>query len=324
MNRLEVSTPARRFVSTGNLDELQRAISDVIEPPQFSFLGAPRNPNIDISRLVLPGSQIFGVRTRSSIRVINKAFEAVYVTIPLEGAILAHGAGVERRIEPGEAQVQFAGEPNNVVRLGDCMTVFVRVEPRFLTPLIQDSPGDRIWRPAHGLHVLSLQHGLGRTLVNLINQICSEAQRLDAGSVGNQEFDKVLNYLVALIVTQNGFIDVSEPMTGPRSPRYLERAVEFVYRNLDRDLSLADLTAVAHMSARTLQRAFVARYGKGPLNFIKHARLSRVREELLKSSPSDRSVSEIAAGWGFHHAGNFARDYAALFGETPRESLRRN
>jgi AraC family ethanolamine operon transcriptional activator len=35
-------------------------------------------------------------------------------------------------------------------------------------------------------------------------------------------------------------------------------------------------------------------------------------------------VSEIAAGWGFHHAGNFARDYAALFGETPRETLRRN
>ena len=41
------------------------------------------------------------------------------------------------------------------------------------------------------------------------------------------------------------------------------------------------------------------------------------------SSPSEKSVSQVAARWGLHHSGNFARDYAGLFGECPRETLRR-
>lgn len=323
MSRLAVKTPAHRFVCTANLDELRRVISGVIEPTQFSFLGSPSDRNIDISRLELPGSQIFGVKTGSSVRVINEAVTAVHVTIPLQGAIQAVSGGIERRIGPGEALVQFAGEPNNLVRLGDCTTVFLRVEPRSLTPLIPECRSAVNLRPAPGLHVLPLGGGLGRTLINLINQICSEARRRCTESILDQEFDKVLNYLVALIVTQDRFIVVPESARRPLTPRYLDRAVEFVYQNLDQDLSLCDLTAVAHMSARTLQRAFIARFGKGPLKFIKHAKLNKAREELEDSSPNEKSVSQVAASWGFHHAGNFARDYAGLFGETPRETLRK-
>ncbi|HUF21326.1 MAG TPA: helix-turn-helix domain-containing protein [Burkholderiales bacterium] len=324
MSRLELNTPARRFVSTTDLDELHRAISDVIEPPQFSFLGSPRNLNIDISRLALPSSQIFGVKTASSVRVMIKELASVYVTFPLWGSILATSGGSERHIRPGEALMQFAGETNNLVRLGDCTTVFVRVEPRFLAPLIPDCRSEKNWRPTPGLHVLSLRNGLGRTLFNLVNQICSEARRRDAETILDQEFDKVLNYLVALIITQNRFIDVSESENGLKPPKYLDRAVEFVHQNLDQNLSLSDLTAVAHMSARTLQRAFTSHFGMGPLKFTKHARLNKVREELINYSPCETSVCQVAVKWGFHHTGNFARDYAELFGETPRQTLHKS
>jgi AraC-like DNA-binding protein len=33
-------------------------------------------------------------------------------------------------------------------------------------------------------------------------------------------------------------------------------------------------------------------------------------------------VNEIAARWGFDHAGNFAADYRRLFGELPSQTLR--
>ena len=32
---------------------------------------------------------------------------------------------------------------------------------------------------------------------------------------------------------------------------------------------------------------------------------------------------DLASRWGFHNAGHFARDYRALFGEQPHETLRR-
>lgn len=324
MNILALNTPTRRFVSSCDLDELHRAISQVIEPPQFFFLGSPRNSNMDISRLQLPRAQIFGVKTTASVRVLHEVLLSVQVTVPLQGAILASSGSTEKYVLPGEALIHIAGEPGDIVRQGACKTVFVRVEPKFLVPLISDPNEGQGLKPRFGLHVVSIRNGLGKTMINLVNQICAETSRIDAESIQDHEFDKILNHILALIITQNRFVDVAEQRNSLKFPRYLNRAVEFVHENLEQDLSLVDLTAVAHMSARTLQRAFVSQFGKGPLKFIKHARLRRVREELMNSSPYEKSVSQVAVKWGFHHTGNFARDYVDLFGERPRETLRKS
>ena len=132
MSRLAVSTPARRFVSTADLEELHRAVSAIIDPPRFSFVSAAAKSHIEISRLALPGSQIFGVKSTSSVRVLVEELASVYVTCPLEGSILAVSGGDARRIRPGEALIQFAGEPHDLVRLGACTTLFLRLEPRLL------------------------------------------------------------------------------------------------------------------------------------------------------------------------------------------------
>jgi len=70
---------------------------------------------------------------------------------------------------------------------------------------------------------------------------------------------------------------------------------------------------------RTLQYAFRERFGLAPAAFLKARRLSAVRRR-LKQEPSDASVADIAASFGFWHSGQFAADYRRAFGEMPSQT----
>jgi AraC-like DNA-binding protein len=324
MMNIALSTPTSKLVSTNDLDELHSTICQVIEPRKFCFVGSHRNAHIEARRLALPRTQIFGVTSTTSVHVRTENLRSVQVAIPLKGAVLASSSGMKKCVAPGEALIHIAGEQLDITWLGACHMVFVRVEPQELVPLILGAKEGQYWKPRSGPHILPLANGLGRTMTSLVNQICLEACRTNTEVIKDHEFDKVLHYILALIVTQKRFINVHELESTPRSPRYLDRAVDFVLNNLDQDISLKELTAVSHMSARTLQRAFACHFGKGPLKFIRDAKLHKVREELLNCSPYEKSVSQIALQWGFNHAGNFAKNYAELFGEKPFHTLQKH
>jgi len=50
--------------------------------------------------------------------------------------------------------------------------------------------------------------------------------------------------------------------------------------------------------------------------------IQMVRRDLLRKSP-DSSISDVAAGWGFWHRGQFAAVYRRRFGEQPSETVKR-
>ena len=98
--------------------------------------------------------------------------------------------------------------------------------------------------------------------------------------------------------------------------------VGYIFANLDKDIGLPRLTEVSGVSARTLQNAFARHFGKGPITFVKQAKLYRVREDLQSFTPADTTVTKVAMDWGFYHASNFSRNYSDLFGELPIQTLR--
>jgi AraC-like DNA-binding protein len=59
------------------------------------------------------------------------------------------------------------------------------------------------------------------------------------------------------------------------------------------------------------------------MEFLRGVRMRRVRTELLAANTSTR-VSEVAARWGFSHAGRFAIQYAKTFGESPSQTLKKS
>lgn len=322
MTKLRLTTPSRRLVSTSDLDEVHRVISPLIESPRFSFLEGPRSTHFEVNRLELPRSQIFGVTTKSSVRVVVEKLSAIQVTIPLQGEIRATQGQRQLRVSPGSALVQFAGESQDLVRVGACTTVFIHVHPKFFEQYLPDLQQGQEWQARLESHVLGLDSGLGKTLSNLVIQICREARQWNADRLHDCDAESVLHYLLGLIFVRNAYVELSNPGSEMKPPRYLDRTIAFINENLESELSLSDLTAVAHVSTRTLQRAFKDRFGMSPIKYVKRARLNKVREELLNTTPYETSVSQTAARWGFYHGGNFARDYWELFGEKPGVTLR--
>lgn len=106
-------------------------------------------------------------------------------------------------------------------------------------------------------------------------------------------------------------------------PRAVRRAQDYIEARLDIAVTLADLCDHVGVSARALQAAFRAHCGQSPMEFLRNARLDRIRKELRAATDGDAlQVAQVAARYGFLHAGRFAADYRQRFGESPSHTLR--
>ncbi|GAB1688455.1 hypothetical protein KRM28CT15_02580 [Krasilnikovia sp. M28-CT-15] len=103
----------------------------------------------------------------------------------------------------------------------------------------------------------------------------------------------------------------------------IRRAVAFIEANPARPLTMADIAAAAGISVRTLQQAFQRHLDTTPLLYLRRVRLSYVHEDLQAADPTNGDeVSAIARRWGFGHLGRFAAYYRAVYGHSPRHTLR--
>ncbi|MET1154948.1 helix-turn-helix domain-containing protein [Arthrobacter sp.] len=103
----------------------------------------------------------------------------------------------------------------------------------------------------------------------------------------------------------------------------VRRAVEYIEANAAKPLTLEDIAAFACVSPRSLQAGFRKHLNSTPMELLRTVRMRNVRNELLTAPPEAR-IGDIAAGWGFAHAGRFAIRYAQTFGESPSETLRKS
>jgi AraC-like DNA-binding protein len=104
-------------------------------------------------------------------------------------------------------------------------------------------------------------------------------------------------------------------------PHYVWRAERHMRANLHSAVSMSALADVAGVSKRTLQDGFQRFRGKTPSQLARDLRLDLAREALVRDG--FEKVTDVALEFGFTHLGRFAQAYAARFGESPSETLRR-
>lgn len=104
-----------------------------------------------------------------------------------------------------------------------------------------------------------------------------------------------------------------------RRRQIARRAEELIRSNLSRPPTVIDLCEATGVSRRTLFYAFEELFGVPPARYAKVLRLHAARRAII----ADRHrpcVQRTARALGFAHEGQFALDYARVFGESPSET----
>lgn len=96
----------------------------------------------------------------------------------------------------------------------------------------------------------------------------------------------------------------------------LGELTEWIFENVGSDLSVPVLADRAHMSERTLSRAFVAETGMTPGRFVEIARLEAARERLERSQAA---IEEVAADCGFSGSEQMRRTFHRHLGVSPND-----
>lgn len=114
------------------------------------------------------------------------------------------------------------------------------------------------------------------------------------------------------------------PEVRKRQRYYVARAArDIILSQLAKAPTILEICAEVRVSPRTLQYAFQEVFGTSAKCYLNQCRLMAVRR-ILQSSPPSTSISRTMADFGFFDPGHFAKDYRALFGELPSETLSRN
>lgn len=105
--------------------------------------------------------------------------------------------------------------------------------------------------------------------------------------------------------------------------RVIARCLELIDASDGQPLFIDDLCSASQVSERTLRNIFQEYFGVGPMRLLKVRQLREIRSALLKADPAVDTVTRIAARFGIWDFSLFARNYRALYGEAPSETLRR-
>jgi AraC family transcriptional regulator, ethanolamine operon transcriptional activator len=101
----------------------------------------------------------------------------------------------------------------------------------------------------------------------------------------------------------------------------LRKVRDLIASAADEVLHVEDLCRATGVSERTLRTVFNQSYGIGPLRYLTQRRMHLVRAALRQAALGRDTVASIAAEFGFWEFGRFAREYKALFGELPSQTL---
>lgn len=107
----------------------------------------------------------------------------------------------------------------------------------------------------------------------------------------------------------------ASPSTKQEYARRIGAALDFIDRNLGREISLAGLAAVAHFSPFHFHRIFSALVGESPADYVRRLRLEKAAVRLALE-PSAK-VTGIALDCGFSTSALFCRLFRARFGMSP-------
>lgn len=147
---------------------------------------------------------------------------------------------------------------------------------------------------------------IGRTVLDLLYNTDPSA-RLYAESLGVT----LAHHLLYKYSGQQRLTGVQLTLSNPQ----LRCAVDYIYANFERDLSLAEIAKSAGLSVAHFSRLFRQATGYSPYQYLIRCRVQRAYN-LLKHHPY--TIAEIAQMVGFYDQSHLLRHFKRIYGVSPK------
>jgi len=184
-------------------------------------------------------------------------------------------------------------------------------------------PGILDWAAPGQAHFRSRRSVLRRVTL-LVRWLCTDPGAINARdpqAIAVAEQD-VLAAVAELLRTSSGTHNGSVGRPRLDRDQLMARCLAVLRENEFHPIQVTDLCGAAQVSERTLRSVFVEYFGVGPGRFLRAHQLYEINRALRTVQNGVETVSAIASRFGVCDFSLFARNYRAMYGESPSETLR--
>lgn len=227
--------------------------------------------------------------------------------VQLEGTGLLVQEHRETLLQPGSIAIYSTDRPYSLMFDGDSRT-FVMMFPSRLLDLPHRAIGELTATP------LGAAGGMGDLVGTFLSNL---AGRLDliAGPTGERLARNAVDMAAAMLSNE---LAVGRVELSPRERLFAE-ITRFIDANLGGPgLDPATIAAAHFISPRYLHALFHD-HDTTVSTWVRRRRLEECRRRLADPAFDDRSISSVAADWGFADAAHFSRAFRAEFDCSPRD-----
>lgn len=307
-------------------NRVRAEVSRVWTPHTLRVLGGDSRLDARMHYARLCDLSVSALSYGGTVRFASGPAETFFtVLIPLAGEVEASCGSDRVRLSPATAGVLSPADPVALRWPGDCAQLVVRLARTGLEARLSDLLGAPLRRPLRFAPAMAVDSGNGSSWLRGLRMLVAELERpgslIERRAVA-ETFERTL--VTALLMGQPS--NYTRMLDGevPAAPtRAVSIALEWIDNHPKWQHTTASLAREADVTERSLQLGFRKHVKMGPMEYLREIRLRGVRDQLRAAQSDAVTVTEVAAEWGFLHAGHFAARYQQRFGERPSETLRR-
>ena len=309
----------RRRGGPSDWGQASRVVAEAYFPHELRRLGGASAPRLTLRTLDLGHVLVGHVGWGADVAIECDYPGAYEVNMPLTGHLESRGRHGRVTSLPGQGTVFRADTPSLISHWdATCTVLGVKFDGAWLEREAERVlGGDRVGTRSALPDQVDLGSGQGLAWRQLVAGLSAPLRAPDLFGGSTLVRDQLAGAVAA------GFLLSSCP-DGERvvvaRPRTVKRVVDQLHDDPARPWTAGEMAALAGTSVRRLQEGFREWLGCTPTEYLVGVRLQRAHAELM-ADPT-RTVSDVAAAWGFSSASRFAAAYRRRYGRSPSEARR--
>jgi AraC family transcriptional regulator len=234
-----------------------------------------------------------------------------FVHLVLSGSVRyevnTKGRNLRFSSRPGTIFLLPRGTVDEVNWTGPTHRIAVAINPRLLTSVLEET--------AHETDIELKEHWdlTDRHISALLVEMSADLE--DGSPAGAIYGESLANTLSVYLLRRYAVRRIMPVIYKGGLPRNrLKRVLDYIASNLETNISLMKLAAIADMSPHYFSELFKQSTGRAPHNYILLQRIERAKQHLRDPK---RSITDVGLEAGFQNPSHFARIFRKVAGTTP-------